>query len=445
MSNLKKLFIEYFNKNGHYIEKQIPLLLDKENSDLMFVNSGMCQFKEIITGNKESKNKQIANSQTCVRMGGKHNDYMDIGKDGYHLTMFSMLGNWSFGEYDKSTAIKYAYDFLVNKVGLNKDNIYVTYFEGKENDSLDEDTETKNLWKEYLPENKILKGSFKDNFWFMGSEGTCGPCTEIHYDIVGNRDASNLVNKDDPTVIEVWNVVFTSFNKKDGIYSKLDKLYVDTGMGYERLVMINDKKKTVFSTSQFIPYFKELKLISEYEYRDIYDKEDADYKKELSFRIIVDHFRTIIKLLQQGIEPNKTGSGYIIRKMIRRIAILTKINLGIDSFNLTNLIPSFYNLLNEEITKEKHDNVPLGKIYQIINNELGQFNCCLENATKFFKKKLKKIKSNEETTELAFNAKSTFGLPFEIIEVILNDKGFSLDYDKFEELNKLHIKVSKSN
>ncbi len=311
---IRQMFIDFFRKNKHKLMRQSKVFND--DPSLLFVNSGMCQLKDVFLGKKEQDKKytSLMNSQICIRAGGKHNDFDDVGKDSYHLTLFEMLGNWSIDSYGKDCAIDMAYRFLTQDCKLDPNNMYVTYFEG--NSEIETDKETKELWGKYFPENKIIASSFKDNFWMMADTGPCGVCTEIHYDLVGNRDASNLVNKGDPTVVEIWNLVFMQYNKTaDNNYLPLGKLFVDTGMGLERLSMVMNKKDTIYKTDAFQYLTSYAQILSNSEpFEDKYDS-----IKDTSYRIFADHIRTSVICLYQGLDFDVQHRGYILRKIFRRL------------------------------------------------------------------------------------------------------------------------------
>lgn len=329
---LRNDFFDYYKKNDHIFLK--PSKVYNDDKSLFFVNAGMNQLKNIFTGKEDiPTNTKLFNSQLCIRAGGKHNDFEDVGKDSYHLTSFEMLGNWSLNNYDKKTSIILAYNFLVDYCKLNKENIYVTYFEGSSEAGIEEDKETYGIWKDIVPENRIVKGNFKDNFWMMAEDGPCGSSTEIHYDIVGNRDASSLVNMDDPMVIEIWNLVFVdhicSINNKIKQFNKIDKLFVDTGMGLERLAMIKQDKKSIYSLKCFQTLMSYIQILTNCDpYIDLYD----DNNLYESYRIVSDHFRTCVISLAQGVKFGAHKRGNILQKLFRRL--LRKIYLYMMDYNI---------------------------------------------------------------------------------------------------------------
>lgn len=315
---LREDFIKFMRSKNHKLLPQSKIYLDDES--LLFVNAGMNQLKDIFVSGEikqEEKFRRLCNSQICIRAGGKHNDLDDVGKDSYHLTSFEMLGSWSLDIYEKEEAIEISYDYLVNHLKLDPNRIYITYFEG--NDEINADLETKEIWSKFLPKERIIKGNFKDNFWLMANDGPCGPSTEIHYDISDDeRFVPDLVNADDPTLIEIWNLVFVQYNLNDGIYEKLDKFFIDTGMGLERLAMVLQHKKTIYDTDAFHYLFGYCQALTNHDksYSDSYDN---DNDNDISYRIFADHMRTITIALFQDVKFDVTGRGSVLRKIMRRM------------------------------------------------------------------------------------------------------------------------------
>ncbi len=329
---LREDFIKYFRRNNHKFLK--PSKVFNDDPSLLFVNAGMNQLKGEILGqtSQDDGYQRLCNSQICIRAGGKHNDLDDVGMDSYHLTSFEMLGNWSLNSYGKEEAINLAYDYLINHLHLNENRMYVTYFEGSENLLADE--ETKEIWRKYVPVERIVKGNFKDNFWMMANDGPCGVSTEIHYDISNDdrRSVPHLVNQDDPTVIEIWNIVFIEYNKDvDGKYNKLDKFYIDTGMGLERLAMVLQNKKTIYLIDGFHYLMGYAQAISNCEkyYQDSYNKQDiVNYNRDCAYRIFCDHFRTVVVALFDGVQFDIVSRGNVLRKIMRRLLTYTYLYLN---------------------------------------------------------------------------------------------------------------------
>jgi alanyl-tRNA synthetase len=316
---LRQQFINFFRGADHKFLKPSDVFIP-EDPTLLFVNAGMNQLKNTFLGLKEfSKDfDKLMNSQICIRAGGKHNDFDDVGKDSYHLTCFEMLGNWSLDAYGKDRAIALAWHFLVDVCELNPKQLYVTYFEGDGN--IPEDVETKDLWKKYVPENRIIKGSPKDNFWMMADEGPCGFCSELHYDLLGRENVPELVNADDPTVVEIWNIVFIQYNKVKDQYLKLDKFFVDTGMGLERISMILQNKSSIYETDTFRYLIGYAQALSGGEfYTNTYNTNDRNYNNDVAYRIFADHIRTSVISVFQGVEFDAHGREFVLRKIFRRL------------------------------------------------------------------------------------------------------------------------------
>jgi len=332
---IRQHFHNFFRANNHTYLKPSKVFLEDDPS-LLFVNAGMNQLKDIFLNKRTTPKQKLMNSQICIRAGGKHNDLDDVGSDSYHLTSFEMLGSWSLGSYGKEETIQLALKFL-ESCGLNKNYIYVTYFEGYEN--LPIDIDTMQIWSKYIDEGRIIKGSFKDNFWFMDNNGPCGPCTEIHYDLLcrDNNEGAKLVNKDDPFVVEIWNMVFMSYNKVDNNYFDLDKLYVDTGLGLERLAMILQKKYSIYEIDIFrkLISYGQIIISGEY-YSNTYSSDNSNYNIDKTYRIFADHIRTIIIALYQGANFGQNGKEFVLKKIFRRI--LNNIYINSNLLNETRLI-----------------------------------------------------------------------------------------------------------
>jgi alanyl-tRNA synthetase len=314
-SEIRQQFLDFFASKGHVIVPSAPIVV-KNDPTLMFTNAGMNQFKDFFLGNKLAPHKRVADTQKCLRVSGKHNDLEEVGVDTYHHTMFEMLGNWSFGDYFKKEAIEWSWELLTKVYGLDKDRLYVTIFEGDEKEGLPRDDEAYNEWKKWIPEDRILNGNKKDNFWEMGDTGPCGPCTEIHYDArpEANNDGHSLVNNDETGVVmEIWNNVFIQFNRlKDGSLESLPAKHVDTGMGLERLVRVVQGKKSNYDTDVFTEMIAEIEKFTgkKYDY--------GDSKQAIAFRVIADHIRAIAFTIADGQLPSNTGAGYVIRRILRR-------------------------------------------------------------------------------------------------------------------------------
>ena len=315
-SEIRKKFLKFFAEKKHEIVKSAPMII-KNDPSLMFTNAGMNQFKEYFLGNSKPINKRISNTQKCIRVSGKHNDLEEVGIDTYHHTFFEMLGNWSFGDYFKEEAINWAWELLTINFKIPVESLYVTIFEGSEEEGLEKDIEAYNFWSKIVSNERILLGNKNDNFWEMGDQGPCGPCSEIHVDLRSEKDkkkvsGSSLVNKDNPEVIELWNLVFIEFNRKaDGSLEKLPEKHIDTGLGFERLCMVLQNKKSNYDSDVFAPLIREIVLLTNSNYGK---KEDVDR----AIRVISDHIRAVCFAIADGQLPSNNGAGYVIRRILRR-------------------------------------------------------------------------------------------------------------------------------
>jgi alanyl-tRNA synthetase len=428
---VRNTFLNYFSDRDH---TYIPGSSVRPNDDpsLLFTNAGMNQFKPIFLGNESIQCPRGHNSQKCIRAGGKHNDLQDVGKDIYHHTFFEMLGNWSFNDYWKSKAIDYAWDLLVRVYQLNPSRLYVTYFKGNENIPMD--TESRDIWKKYLPESRILAFD-NDNFWEMGEVGPCGACTEIHYDRSGlDRDASSLVNQDDASVLELWNLVFMEYNHSicvtddcvtdDNIaistYEKLPKRFVDTGMGLERLVSVLQNTQSNYDTDVFEQLFRKLELKTPgYSYNSAVGDKDTD-EHDTAFRIIVDHIRTVCICLNDDIVPGHQQCSNVLRQILRRAIRYGKTRLQIDK-------PFFYELVDTFIDSHLYWKLN-GKremIKYIIYTEETQYATTLKSSYKILHR-LFKTKTTFSQSDIQ-NFWNTHGLPIETIMYEIKKNGGVID------------------
>ncbi|KAJ2448657.1 Alanine--tRNA ligase, partial [Coemansia sp. RSA 2336] len=323
-NKVRETFIEFFQANGHTFVPSSSTI-PHDDPTLLFANAGMNQYKPIFQGTVDpasdfAKLTRACNSQKCIRAGGKHNDLDDVGKDVYHHTFFEMLGNWSFGDYFKQEAIAFSWQLLTQVFGLDPDRLYVTYFEGNAQDGLPVDTDAKQYWLDIgIPEQRILPFGSKENFWEMGDIGPCGPCSEIHYDRIGGRDAAALVNMDDPDVLEIWNLVFMEFNREaDGSLRPLPHQHIDTGLGLERLVSVLQDKRSNYDTDVFLPLFARIQeLTGARPYTGHVGAEDTD-GIDMAYRVIADHIRTLTFAIADGGVPSNEGRGYVLRRILRR-------------------------------------------------------------------------------------------------------------------------------
>lgn len=412
---------------------------------LLFTNAGMNQFKAIFLGTVDrdsdfAKLKRAANSQKCIRAGGKHNDLDDVGKDSYHHTFFEMLGNWSFGDYFKEEAIQLSWQLLTKVYGLQPDRLYVTYFEGKADAGLDPDTEARDFWlAQGVPEDHILTGDMKDNFWEMGDQGPCGPCSEIHYDRIGGRNASHLVNQDDPNVIEIWNNVFIQYNREpDKSLKSLPNKHVDTGMGFERLVSILQNKPSNYDTDVFTPLFARIQEITgAREYQGKFGEEDAD-GVDTAYRVVADHVRLLTFAISDGGVPNNVGRGYVVRRVLRRGARYARkyFNTEIGSF-FSKLVPTLVEQMGDMFPeiKKKQDEVK-----EILDEEEVSFAKTLDRGESMFEKYAQNCKSSGTKTLAGadvWRLYDTYGFPVDLTRLMCDERGLEIiDKDVAEAQEK---------
>jgi alanyl-tRNA synthetase len=430
--DIRKTFLEFFKSKKHSIVTSAPMVI-KDDPTLMFTNAGMNQFKEFFLGNGDPKSSRVTDTQKCLRVSGKHNDLEEVGIDTYHHTMFEMLGNWSFGDYFKEEAIAWAWELLTEVYKVNKDNLYVTIFEGDASEGLERDTEAYDFWKNHISEERILNGNKKDNFWEMGAQGPCGPCSEIHVDLRSKEEkdkvsGAELVNEDHPQVVEIWNLVFMQFNRKaDGSLEKLPAQHVDTGMGFERLCMVLQDKTSNYDTDAFTPLIKEIETITATTY-------GSSEKTDIAIRVISDHVRAVAFSIADGQLPSNTGAGYVIRRILRR-----GIRYGFTFLNTKE--PFIYKLV-KTLTKQMGDAYPeLVKqenlIYNVIKEEESSFLRTLDQGLVLLDNIIEKSKSKEISGKKAFELYDTYGFPIDLTSLILRERGFSLNEAEFDaELKK---------
>jgi alanyl-tRNA synthetase len=429
---LRQLFFEFFGSKGHTIVPS-ALMVVKNDPTLMFTNAGMNQFKDIFLGNRQPVNKRVANSQKCLRVSGKHNDLEEVGHDTYHHTMFEMLGNWSFGDYFKKEAIEWGWEFLVKKLGIPQDRIYATIFEGSKEDKVPRDTEAYNYWENCFdkPEGRIIEGSKKDNFWEMGETGPCGPCSEIHVDIRDDEERQkipgrDLVNKGHPQVIEIWNLVFIQYNRKsDGVLEQLPLKHVDTGMGFERLCMIVQGKKSNYETDIFQGIIKEISAITGKEY-------GVSEKWDIALRVVADHMRAVSFSIADGQLPSNNKAGYVIRRILRRALRYGYNNLGMEEPFMFRLVPALAKTMGGQ-----YPELQSGKeqIARIIHEEETAFLKTLGKGLKMIEKMITDLRNENKNTlpgKVAFEMYDTFGFPVDLTQLILRENDLNLDMKGFE-------------
>lgn len=432
---VRKQFLEFFASKGHLIVPSAPIVL-KDDPTLMFNNSGMAQFKEYFLGNGTPKSNRIADTQKCLRVSGKHNDLEDVGFDTYHHTMFEMLGNWSFGDYFKKEAINWAWQLLTEVYKIPKENLYVSVFEGSKEDNVPFDQEAWDIWKELIDEDRIILGNKKDNFWEMGDQGPCGPCSEIHVDLRTDTEKAlvsgkSLVNNDHPQVVEIWNNVFMEFNRKaDGSLEKLPAQHVDTGMGFERLCMALQGKTSNYDTDVFTPLIEKVEQITGFKYVDNTVTPSAvEEKTNIAIRVIVDHVRAVAFAIADGQLPSNTGAGYVIRRILRRA-----IRYG---FTFLDTKEPFINKLVAVLANQMGEFFPEIKAQQqlvtnVIREEEASFLRTLDQGLQLLDKVVAETSGNEVSGAKAFELYDTFGFPKDLTALILKEKGMSFNEAEFD-------------
>lgn len=436
---IRSTFLDFFRSKGHEIVPSAPMVI-KNDPTLMFNNSGMAPFKDIFLGNAPIKYPRIADTQKCLRVSGKHNDLEDVGKDTYHHTMFEMLGNWSFGDYFKKEAIAWAWELLTDVYKIDKDKLYVTVFEGSEADGVPFDQEAYDTWKQFISEDRILMGNKKDNFWEMGEIGPCGPCSEIHVDIRSESEkkqisGKELVNKDHPQVIEIWNNVFMEFERKaDGSLVKLPKQHVDTGMGFERLCMVLQGKTSNYDTDVFTPIIYKIEELSGH----VYGK---DLKADIAIRVIADHLRAVGIAIADGQLPSNTGAGYVIRRILRRAIRYGYSFLGLKKPFIHILVEELDGTLGDTFT-EIHAQRDF--ITKVIQEEEISFLRTLETGLFRLKEITTQLKSKEIPGAQVFELYDTFGFPADLTRLIASEQGLTVDEKGFEENLKAQKERSKA-
>ena len=428
---IRSKFLNFFESKQHKVVPSAPMVL-KNDPTLMFTNAGMVPFKEFFLGQKKVVNARVADSQKCLRVSGKHNDLEEVGKDTYHHTMFEMLGNWSFGDYFKKEAIAWAWELLTEVYKIDKDMLYVTIFEGDEKDGLAKDTEAYDIWKQFIAEDRILLGNKADNFWEMGAQGPCGPCSEIHIDIRSAEDkakvsGATLVNLDHPHVVEVWNLVFMQYNRKaDGSLENLPATHIDTGMGFERLCMALQDVKSNYDTDVFTPLIREIETITGVAYEDA---NISGEETDIAIRVIADHVRAVAFAIADGQLPSNTGAGYVIRRILRRA-----IRYG---FTFLNQKEPFIFKLVETLSHQMGDAFPEIKAqeqlaHNVIKEEEHSFLKTLEQGLLLLDTIVEKTNGKEVSGKKVFELKDTYGFPEDLTALILSEKGFTYNEKEYK-------------
>jgi alanyl-tRNA synthetase len=439
--NIRKAYLQFFESKGHTIVPSAPIVL-KDDPTLMFNNSGMAQFKEFFLGNGTPKSNRITDTQKCLRVSGKHNDLEDVGFDTYHHTMFEMLGNWSFGDYFKKEALPWAWEFLTEVLKLDKDRLYVSVFEGSTEDNVPFDQEAFDIWKQFVPEDRIILGNKKDNFWEMGDQGPCGPCSEIHIDLRSDAERNeitgrSLVNADHPQVVEIWNNVFMEFNRKaDGSLEKLPAQHVDTGMGFERLCMAMQNVTSNYDTDVFTPLIAKVEEITGLKYtsNEVKNISEEQNKTNIAIRVVVDHVRAVAFAIADGQLPSNTGAGYVIRRILRRAIRYGFTFLDTKEPFINKLVPVLANQMGEFFPEIKSQQQ---LVTNVIREEEASFLRTLEQGIQLLENVMVNTSGKEVSGEKAFELYDTFGFPIDLTALILRERGFSLDEAGFEtELQK---------
>lgn len=439
--DIRTVFLNFFKDKNHHIVSSAPMVV-KNDPTLMFTNAGMNQFKDFFLGNENPPHKRVANSQKCLRVSGKHNDLEEVGHDTYHHTMFEMLGNWSFGNYFKQEAIEWAWEFLTEVCKIDKKNLYVTVFGGDTSDKLEADKESYDIWKNILPAEKILYGAKKDNFWEMGDTGPCGPCSEIHIDIREEKeklklDGKELVNKDHPLVIEIWNLVFIEYNRKaNGALEKLKNKHVDTGMGFERLCMVLQGVESNYDTDCFTPLLKHIEKEAAIPY-------GQNEKQDIAMRVIADHLRAVSFAVADGQLPSNVKAGYVIRRILRRAIRYAYVFLGIKEPFIHNLVDTLSAQMGEafpELLSQKDF------VKTIIEQEEKSFLKTLALGLAKFENYIKNNAKKEEkliSGSFAFELYDTYGFPVDLTVLMAKEMGWKIDIEALEKCMKEQKERSK--
>lgn len=429
-AEIRQQFLDFFGSKAHVIVPSSPMVV-KDDPTLMFTNAGMNQFKDIILGNVTPKYRRVADSQKCLRVSGKHNDLEEVGHDTYHHTMFEMLGNWSFGDYFKEEAIAYAWEFLTEVMKLDRERLYATVFEGSGEDGLQEDAEARRIWLKYLPEERVLPGNKKDNFWEMGEMGPCGPCSEIHIDLRSEEErrltpGRELVNRDNPLVIEIWNLVFMQYNRKaDGSLESLPSHHVDTGMGFERLCMAVQGKTSNYDTDVFTPLIGEIARLCGMEYGETEER-------DVAMRVVADHLRTVAFSITDGQLPSNVKAGYVIRRILRRAVRYAYTYLGQKDAFMYRLVPVLLETMGTHYPELRAQRELIEKV---IREEENAFLHTLDKGIKLLDRIIAKTRAEHSLTipgSVAFELYDTYGFPLDLTELILREQGLVVNHREFK-------------
>ncbi|MCM1108628.1 MAG: alanine--tRNA ligase [Clostridium sp.] len=429
-NEIRDSFKKFFESKGHLIVPSAPMVV-KDDPTLMFTNAGMNQFKDIILGNRPATSKRCTDSQKCLRVSGKHNDLEEVGHDTYHHTMFEMLGNWSFGDYFKKEAIEWAWEYLVDVLKIDKTNLYATVFEGAPEEGLSRDDEAASYWEQFLPADHILNGNKHDNFWEMGATGPCGPCSEIHIDLRPEEEkakvpGSELVNKDNPLVIEIWNLVFMQYNRKaDQSLEPLPAKVIDTGMGFERLCAVMQGKRSNYDTDVFQPIIRVIGDLSGCRYGE-------NKEKDIAMRVVADHLRTIAFSIADGQLPGNAKAGYVIRRILRRAVRYAYTFLGQKEAFIYKLLPVLIQEMGATYPELEAQKILISKV---IKEEEDSFLRTLETGIRLLDGVMDETKAAGKTVidgVQAFTLFDTYGFPLDLTELICREHGLSVDEDTFD-------------
>ncbi len=438
--DIRKAFLDFFTSRGHTILPSAPMVV-RNDPTLMFTNAGMNQFKDLFLGNEAVTHKRVANSQKCLRVSGKHNDLEEVGHDTYHHTMFEMLGNWSFGDYFKKEAIAWAWEFLTSTLGIEKDRLYATFFEGDPENKLETDQEAYDHWKGHLGDHHILKGSRKDNFWEMGETGPCGPCSEIHIDIRPDadrkkKDGALLVNRDHPQVIELWNLVFIQYNRKaDGKLETLPLKHIDTGLGLERLAMVMQDKQSNYDTDIFQSLIRELEKITSLRY-------GRDEPTGTAMRVVVDHLRAVSFSIADNRLPSNNKAGYVIRRILRRAVRYGYTFLGQEEPFMYRLVGVLADEMGDAYPEIREQQELISKV---MREEENSFLKTLANGIRMLDQIMEKAGKHKKTSidgKSAFVLYDTYGFPLDLTRLILKENGLEVSQQEFER--EMAVQKSRS-
>ncbi|MDH4202428.1 MAG: alanine--tRNA ligase [Phycisphaerae bacterium] len=422
-NEIRSAFIDFFKEKDHRFVPSWPVVPIGDET-LLFTNAGMNQFKEYFLGHREPDHPRAANSQKCIRAGGKHNDLEDVGTDTYHHTFFEMLGSWSFGDYFKAEAIDWAWELLVDVLKLDPSRLHATYFEGDKEERLEPDVEARELWLKHLPPQQVHPGSKKDNFWAMGDTGPCGPCSELHYDGTDDLSGASLINADNPDVIEIWNLVFIQYNRDvKGNLSPLPDKHVDTGMGFERLARVLQGKRSNYDTDIFTPIIAAIEKLCGIKYTY-----SMDSKTDIAIRVIADHIRTLTFAITDGVNPSNEGRGYVLRRILRRACRFGRV-LDMNKPFLAKLLPALIDQMGEAFPeiKDRQEFVAT-----VLTSEEESFNRTLDRGIDLFANAAANAKENTISGKDAFQLYDTYGFPLDLTQLMAREQGMTVDTDEFD-------------